>query len=276
MTGGNPTIPEHVINTFCFFTTTFTVVRHLNETMLQLGHIPHPGIGPVGPDEELRHHAYYQWVPFVLFLQALSFYAPHLFWRTLEKGRIKALALGLQMIAISQFVRNGEDVVINKSYTLQTKVTIDRKVGVIKREFLRIYENIKLNRHFATKLITCESLCLLNLLLQIYLTHRFLGRQFLALGPNFLRDDFQGKMDVLDVVFPKVTKCLFYKYGASGSIQHHDALCVMALNVINEKIFTFLWFWYLGLLLVSSWGLTWRLLTILLHSKWVVASLGRN
>lgn len=26
MTGGAPTIPEHVINTFCFFTTTFTVV----------------------------------------------------------------------------------------------------------------------------------------------------------------------------------------------------------------------------------------------------------
>lgn len=268
MTGGNPTIPEHVINTFCFFTTTFTVVRHLNETMLQQGVIPHPGIGPLyGPEDEVKYHAYYQWVPFVLFLQAICFYAPHLFWRSLEKGRIKALALGLQMIAISQFVRQGEDVVINKSYTLHTKITIDRKVGVIKREFLRIYENIKVNRHFATKLITCELLCLLNLLLQIYATHRFLGRQFLALGLNFLRDDFEGKMDALDVVFPKVTKCLFYKYGASGSIQHHDALCVMALNVINEKIYTFLWFWFLILLVVTSLALVWRILTVCLHGK---------
>lgn len=268
MTGGNPTIPEHVINTFCFFTTTFTVVRHLNETMLQQGIIPHPGIGPLhGPDDEVKHHAYYQWVPFVLFLQAICFYAPHLFWRSLEKGRIKAMALGLQMIAISQYVRQGEDVVINKSYTLHTKISIDRKVGVIKREFLRIYENIKVNRHFATKLITCELLCLLNLLFQIYATHRFLGRQFLALGLNFLRDDFQGKMDALDVVFPKVTKCLFYKYGASGSIQHHDALCVMALNVINEKIYTFLWFWFLLLLVVTSLALIWRILTVCLHGK---------
>lgn len=268
MTGGNPTIPEHVINTFCFFTTTFTVVRHLNETMLQRGYIPHPGIGPVhGDDEEVRHHAYYQWVPFVLFLQALAFYAPHLLWRTLEKGRLKALVHGLQMIALSQYVRQGEDLVINKGYTLHTKITIDRRLAAVKREFLRIYENIQLNGLFASKLILCENLCLLNLLVQIYATHRFLGRQFLALGPRFIRDDFQGQMDVLDVVFPKVTKCLFYKYGASGSIQHHDALCVMALNVINEKIYTFLWFWFVLLLGVTSFALLWRLLTIYLHSK---------
>lgn len=274
MTGGSPTIPEHVINSFCFFTTTFTVVAHLNETLLQQGHIPHPGIGPWNPlavhDGEgppVKHHAYYQWVPFVLFLQAICFYAPHLFWRSLEGGRIKTLVHGMQMIALSQFVRQGEDLVVNKNYTLQTKVTIDRKVGVIKREFLRIYENIRLNRLFATKLVLCEILCLLNLLLQIYVTHRFLGRQFLRLGLEFIRDDFQGKMDVLDIVFPKVTKCLFYKYGASGSIQHHDALCVMALNVINEKIYTLLWFWYGLLLVVTCLALLWRALTVCLHAK---------
>jgi hypothetical protein len=30
-------------------------------------------------------------------------------------------------------------------------------------------------------------------------------------------------MDTLDIIFPKVTKCHFHKYGASGSIQKHDA-----------------------------------------------------
>lgn len=42
-------------------------------------------------------------------------------------------------------------------------------------------------------------------------------------------------------VFPRVTKCTFHKYGASGSIQKHDALCVLALNILNEKIYIFLW-----------------------------------
>lgn len=267
MTGGNPTIPEHVINTFCFFTTTFTIVRHLNETMLQLGYIPHPGIGPMLQDDEVRHHAYYQWVPFVLFLQALCFYAPHLIWRSLEKGRLKVLVHGMQMIALSEFVRQGEDLVINKSYTLHTKINIDRRVGVIKREFLRIYEHLHLNNHFATKLVTCEMLCMFNLLLQVYMTQRFLSGQFVTLGLKFLHEDFLGKMDALDVVFPKVTKCIFHKYGASGTIQHHDALCVMALNVINEKIYTFLWFWYIILFFVTCLAILWRLLTVCLHSK---------
>ena len=63
-----------------------------------------------------------------------------------------------------------------------------------------------------------------------------------------------------DVVFPKLTKCMFRKYGPSGTVQIHDALCVMALNVVNEKIFVALWFWFVLLALVSGLALLWRLL----------------
>jgi hypothetical protein len=85
--------------------------------------------------------------------------------------------------------------------------------------FLR---HITVNRHWATKMVICEVLNLLNLLLQIYVTHVFLGRQFLSLGIDFLHDDFTSGLATLDIVFPKVTKCHFFKYGASGSIQKHD------------------------------------------------------
>lgn len=51
-------------------------------------------------------------------------------------------------------------------------------------------------------------------------------------------------------VFPRITKCIFHKYGASGSIQKHDSLCVLPLNIVNEKTYIFIWFWFIILLLM--------------------------
>lgn len=83
-------------------------------------------------------------------------------------------------------------------------------------------KHIEVNRNWANKMIACEILNLSNVVLQIFLTHIFLGRHFLRLGLDFIHDDFDGLMNTLDVVFPKVTKCHFHKYGSSGSIQMHD------------------------------------------------------
>lgn len=65
----------------------------------------------------------------------------------------------------------------------------------------------------------------------------------------------------------QVTKCIFHKYGPSGSIQKHDALCVMALNIVNEKIYTVLWFWFVVLAVITGLGLVWRMLTMILHAR---------
>ena len=48
----------------------------------------------------------------------------------------------------------------------------------------------------------------------------------------------------------QITKCTFHKFGASGSVQKFDGICVLPLNIINEKIYVFLWFWFV-LLAVS-------------------------
>merc|ERR1711992_428594 len=61
--------------------------------------------------------------------------------------------------------------------------------------------------------------------------------------------------DPMMEVFPRVTKCTFHKYGASGTIQKLDALCVLGLNIINEKIYITLWFWFVMLALISMPGL---------------------
>ena len=44
--------------------------------------------------------------------------------------------------------------------------------------------------------------------------------------------------------FPKVAKCTFERFGPTGTIEVFDGLCVLPINIINEKIYIFLWFWF--------------------------------
>ena len=59
-------------------------------------------------------------------------------------------------------------------------------------------------------------------------------------------------IDPMDLVFPKATKCTFHKFGPSGTVETFDALCVLPLNIINEKIYVLLWFWFVSLSIVSG------------------------
>ena len=45
---------------------------------------------------------------------------------------------------------------------------------------------------------------------------------------------------------------MFRKYGISGTVETHDALCVLPLNILNEKIYIFLWFWLVAMLIFTS------------------------
>ena len=70
------TIPLNVINTYCYVMTTFTLPKHW--TTKQGIENAQPGVGDFNPrTDEVHYKAYYQWVSFVLFFQALTFYAPH-------------------------------------------------------------------------------------------------------------------------------------------------------------------------------------------------------
>ncbi|XP_077284551.1 innexin inx7-like [Arctopsyche grandis] len=251
----------NVINTYCFFSSTFTVVKHLNESALLTGNIPHPGVGPAVEEDEVIHHAYYQWVPFVLFAQALMFYLPHAIWKTKEDGRLQAFVSGLHLA----FVPNYEEDQKKDDMIILSKKNIDNRIQELKIEYKNRFHAW---RSWSVWLVSCEVLNLLNLMFQIYLTDVFLGGYFWGIGSQVWNNvDWDDYLDPLDVVFPKVTKCVFYKYGPSGVIQNNDAMCVMALNVIHEKIFTILWFWYAIVFIFTVLGLIHRFLVFILFPR---------
>lgn len=115
----------------------------------------------------------------------------------------------------------------------------------------------RLNQWWACALIGCELLNLANVLAQLWLMDRMLGGRFFEYGARvFLSGD---AVMAADHMFPKVTACEFRKYGPSGTLQTYDVMCVMALNVVNEKVYAALWLWYLTVLVpLSCAALVWR------------------
>jgi len=253
---GNPincmsdSISGDVMNIYCWIHSTYSLNDKFNGT--QGVDYPHPGLG----EDDVRaerlgwtHHKYYQWVVFVLVLQAGGFYLPRLLWKTAEGGVMKLLTAGLTDI---------------DSFMDQDR----RKEGV---QLIASYYNVTPSRRgtYFMKFVFCELLNLINVVAQIYFTDMFLGYQFTKFGRDVFavsEQDLHTRVDPMDKVFPKVAKCQFSKYGPSGSVQNHDALCVLPLNIINEKIYIFIYFWFVFLAAVSCVWLLYRLLTIFSHN----------
>lgn len=103
----------------------------------------------------------------------------------------------------------------------------------------------------------------------MFLIDSFLGGEFLTYGTKVLelsQMDQENRYDPMVAVFPRVTKCTFHKFGPSGSIQTHDALCILALNILNEKIYIFLWFWFIILAIMSGMALAYSIAVVTLPS----------
>lgn len=63
-------------------------------------------------------------------------------------------------------------------------------------------------------------------------------------------------------VFPKVAKCEMFIYGPSGSPKVLDILCVLPLNILNEKLFAVLYVWFLFIAMLAAINILYRLLLV--------------
>ena len=225
MHGGS--IPDEVINSYCWIKGTFIVPQHYKDFNTEVGwDVSQTGVGPYNPGTtEIEVKAYYQWVPFVLFLQGMMFYLPHLIFKTVEEGKVKKLLGGLARFNLNREHRE-EGIKTLASYLVET---------------LGVHDG------WSVRIFLAHSLYLLNVIGQIFFTDCFLGYEFSKYGihaASFVEMEEEGRTDPMSRVFPRVTKCTFHKYGPSGNIQRHDAQCVLPINILNEKIYVFLWFWF--------------------------------
>ena len=60
-------------------------------------------------------------------------------------------------------------------------------------------------------------------------------------------------------LFPTEVSCSIPVVGAAGENQEHNGICVLTQNIINEKIYLLLWFWFVFL---SLWSVVSLFLTV--------------
>ncbi|KAF6205910.1 hypothetical protein GE061_020086 [Apolygus lucorum] len=237
-------IPLNVMDTYCWIYSTFTIPNRLTGTVGK--DVVQPGVGShVQGEDEQKYHKYYQWVCFVLFFQAMLFYVPRYLWKTWEGGRIKMLVLDLNCPVVNEDCKQ------------------DRKRLLVDY----FSTNLHTQNFYAIRFFLCEFLNFLNVIVQIYFMDVFLDGEFSTYGSDVLKFtemEPEEREDPMARVFPKVTKCTFHKYGPSGSIQPFDGLCVLPLNIVNEKIYVFLWFWFIFLTLISGLSLLYRIAVVMM------------
>ncbi|KAG0694865.1 Innexin inx2 [Chionoecetes opilio] len=238
-----------VVNNYCFIMGTFTVDRlHGLQTGRQ---VPHPGVGPAEAEDSVTYHAYYQWVPFILFVQGVMFYVPHWLWKVWEGGLFKHI---IQDLSVRDYLGNNLGNYFNKEQGFKTLAKY-------------IMRTMNGHRMWAYRFFFCELLNLLVVVATLFFTDWFLGGEFLTYGANVFAVaslDPENRTDPMTYVFPRMAKCTFRSFGASGTIQVRDVMCLIATNIINEKIYLFLWVWLVLLTALTALWMLYRLLTILL------------
>jgi len=248
-------VPGGVFKTYCWIHGTFTLPSQL--TGRDGVNRPHPGVGPhpapahdtnlisVTEDGDEIRHAWYQWVVFVLFLQALMCYFPHFLWKSWEGGKLSLLLQNLDQ----------------RSLENDPEHTKDRRTVITNY----VVRNMRTHNMYTYKFIFCEFLNLVNIIGQMYLMDDFFGGQFTTYGSDVLRmtgQEMENRVDPMAKVFPKMSKCTFHKYGPSGTIQNHDGLCILPINIINEKIYIFIWFWFMLLIVWTGIFFCFRAVTV--------------
>lgn len=103
---------------------------------------------------------------------------------------------------------------------------------------------------YAYKYFGCELLNFINVVM-----NAFIGEDFVLYGIYITFFDQKAHPNMtnpMKQVFPTITKFTFHKYGPSGTRENYERLSILTVNVINERFYVFLWFWFYILAVISG------------------------
>jgi len=230
----NDKLSLKVFESYCFMAGTYTVPHDASSTL-------HHGVGLAEAsreDSSTLHHNFYQWVPLVLVLQAAACYLPWQLWKGCEGGRVSKLLAKVSQDPL-------------------TETPVEEQVESL-GTFLLTHRGWY--NSTALRLLVCQALTLATSIGQLYAMDLLLGGRFLALGGAVT--DYSVLRTALATTFPTVTICSMELFGVSGSNKRVSGMCTLPVNIVNEKVYLVLWFWFLLATLVAAVQLVRQLLLL--------------
>ena len=107
--------------------------------------------------------------------------------------------------------------------------------------------------------LVTKILFIINVVSQLFVLNSFLGTDYSMYGINVLQELMRGDDWTQSDRFPRVTMCDL-KVRRLGNVQRYTVQCVLPINLFNEKIYLFLWFWMVFLATFTCLSLvTWTL-----------------
>lgn len=207
--------------------------------------------------EEWKQHTvvYYQWVPAILMVQAFLFHLPCVFWRSmagksgLDVRSIVEQARTISRLQMKEDIRGRlyqQMVILVNRYLSSCKLNPNTKFTLsLKHLFSRTCclmcgrqrGNYLLSLYLFTKVFY-----LLNALAQLFALNALLDSGYRIYGLEALKALTGGHDWAITGLFPRVTMC-DVRVRRLGNLHRYTVQCVLPVNLFNEKIYLFLWFW---------------------------------
>lgn len=213
---------------------------------------------------------YYQWVPFILLSQAFFFYIPHIAWRALsrrsgidirdiveaasnyksvDKYENRQKYMTYMLTAVDQYVDDPR----RRKETRRSVLAIKRLISVVCCISGKFLGNYLMVLYLFIKLSFIA-----NCICQLFVLNLLLGHEFHKFGFELLDKIINGKgWDTGSRIFPKISMCDFrIREVGNPKVSHrYTVQCVLPINLFNQQIFTFIWFWYGIVLIVNIYSL---------------------
>ena len=211
-----------------------------------------------------KHINYYVWVPFILICQACLCVLPSVLWKSCYKGVGFNVPSIIDRLESSQNLgwENKENAIKYVVQTLTRYAENYRRIALKGPD--RTWCLSKSSGNYLTMCYLIVKLVYVIVIIgQFVLLNLFLGMDYTYFGLDMLHRISSGGDNWSEMNrFPKVTICEF-QIRHMHRTQPYVLQCVLPINLFNEKIFLFIWFW-LAILSVC---------TVFSFLKWSVKSL---